>query len=461
MNNKVSPIVFIFFFISISVDIYCWDQGGAFPEFVVENGFAYITDSVSLYCLDIQNKSIKWSYKPLLHFALPDNYKDYNFAGITHFIKDNKRIFLGTKEGYLVCINANNGEMQWEYFLNNTIITKPQFKNQKLFLGTDGFKVISFDLIKQDTIWTYKINSKILNLIVEDKVYFSASDCLFYSVKIEDGKYVWMSHEFHSQPLTRPIFYKDNIYLGSVRGTVYNIKSQNGGTHWFTEGSQNFGEACYPVIIDNHIIYKHLKEALVSFDIKKLNGKFRFDGDNILPYSVIANDSMLYYIGDSKLYIANAVTGLYRNPIYLGLDDPSTPVLIGDTMFLKNKDEFYIFNINTEKLEKIFDIGILRNSQENIIKLNIENLKLVASQIIYPEIARNNNIEGVVTFRCLVDEQGKILVKFCEYNDNDYLMEATKEAIEKTTLNEIIVNNEQYKGWISISVPFILTNPKK
>ncbi len=453
-------LILIFILLS-AVHSLSYDQGGAYPDFESDKGFAYLHDESTLYCIDISNRSLKWEYKPKLHFNLPENSNEFNFSGISDFVMFGDKILIGTLEGYLICINSVDGNPEWEYFLNHRIITKPIYKDKKIYFGTDGFKVCAFDTEKKDTTWTYHINNAIENLIVEDKVYFCAGDKRMWALNIDNGNYVWMTLNFVALPKTRPVFYKDNIYLGTTYGTVYNVKSENGGVYWRSEGSENYGQPCYPVIIDNHIIYKHIKEALVSFDIKKLEGKFRFDGDNILPETVIARDSTLYYLGDSKLYIANAVTGMYRQPIDLSIFNPGTPILIGQTLFVRNETSLYKVNFNREETDLIFDFGKESEQESKIVKMNIDNLKLLVANVTYPKYAYDNDIQGMVKFRCLMDSKGNIITKFCEYNDSDYLMIAAKEAIERTKFKPLLVNDAPYSGWVTIPIPFRFVNKEK
>ncbi len=74
----------------------------------------------------------------------------------------------------------------------------------------------------------------------------------------------------------------------------------------------------------------------------------------------------------------------------------------------------------------------------------------------YPAIARDNNIEGQVVVRVLVDKTGHPVKFAVQHSDNKLLEKAAAEAVMNTTFTPAIQNQNPVQLWISIPVTFQL-----
>ena len=77
-------------------------------------------------------------------------------------------------------------------------------------------------------------------------------------------------------------------------------------------------------------------------------------------------------------------------------------------------------------------------------------------RIKYPEIARRNNIEGLVIVRALVDKYGKVVQTHIDKSDNQVLSDAAVDAVKSTPFTPAIQNGNSVPVWVQIPVNFRL-----
>jgi TonB family protein len=454
MNLIIRFITFIEILIAINCKLFA--LGGAYPEFFIKDGKAFLQNKSVIFCVNLSTKQLIWKYQPRLHILLPDSVQDFNFTGIDNFNISGNKLFLGTNEGWLLVMSQSDGSLISEYCLKNRILTLPIINYDKLYFGGVNNSLYCYDLNMKDTLWSYHTFGEITNslLLYNNYLCFGSKDKYFYAVDTSNGKYKWKK-EAYSSLKTCPVLYNGHIFIGSDDGTIYNVDPDNGGEYWHSMNGTNFGEDVFPVIVYDDVIYKHTTEGLVSANIKRLEGRFLFEGGNISPKTVLARDSALYYVGDSILYSANAVSGIRYQSVNLKDTNISVPIIEGSYYYYLAGNKLKRLNLDDSSIETIFDFNCLNNDEnEKVVTASQENLNETFKNISYPEEARTKNIEGKVIIRCLIDESGNKLCKYVEYSDNDLLAEEALSAVNKTNYSPQEINGIKVKIWLEISVIF-------
>lgn len=86
------------------------------------------------------------------------------------------------------------------------------------------------------------------------------------------------------------------------------------------------------------------------------------------------------------------------------------------------------------------------------------NIEEIQNNIIYPEQARKDGIEGKVVIRALIDSQGKPTNIKVIYSDNTILDSAAIQAILKTTFTPATIADKPTSAWVTIPIKFKLNN---
>jgi protein TonB len=77
-------------------------------------------------------------------------------------------------------------------------------------------------------------------------------------------------------------------------------------------------------------------------------------------------------------------------------------------------------------------------------------------RVIYPEMAKRNNIEGTVIVRVLVDKNGRAVKNMIDRSDNKLLEDAAIKAVMSTRFSPAIQNKTPVAVWVQIPVVFSL-----
>jgi outer membrane protein assembly factor BamB len=153
---------FLIYFGCFDGGLYCLDQTGNFvwkfhtngpntsgPEF--QDGIIYFGSSDGyFYSVEQDTKKLNWKYKThgRIGHSSPLVLKDDIF--ICDFLVDET-----TRSGDLLCLDKN-GNMQWAFKTNDTIVSTPVVHNGVIFFGSwDGF-LYAISLDKKELLWKFR-----------------------------------------------------------------------------------------------------------------------------------------------------------------------------------------------------------------------------------------------------------------------------------------------------------------
>ena len=84
------------------------------------------------------------------------------------------------------------------------------------------------------------------------------------------------------------------------------------------------------------------------------------------------------------------------------------------------------------------------------------DLDQLQKNVVYPEKARKNGIEGKVVVRALIGVNGKVLKANVVSTDSKLLNNAAKKAVKKTEFVPAKKNGKNIKAWVTIPIVFKL-----
>jgi TonB family protein len=87
-----------------------------------------------------------------------------------------------------------------------------------------------------------------------------------------------------------------------------------------------------------------------------------------------------------------------------------------------------------------------------------EPIDNIARFIVYPELAKRNNVEGKVVIAALVNEQGNVTKTVIEKSSNPMFDQATIDAIWKVKFKPAMRNGKPLKTWYTLPVQYRLND---
>ena len=179
------------------------------------------TSKGSLYCYNINSLEMIW--------------ENHSAQGI---IADepllvNDRIIYGSRDGYLYCVDAKSGVINWKLLINNSndnspFLCKPVFNEKSVFVVSPDNNIFSIDLLLGRAIWQ-KNNFDAYNSIgignSKEDIYIKSYKDNFFIVSAKNGKLV-KDIEIGFGIDTAPgniLEWNNNILFGSQNGKIYLI----------------------------------------------------------------------------------------------------------------------------------------------------------------------------------------------------------------------------------------------
>lgn len=220
----------------------------------INDALVAVTEKHEIISINEQTKGKSWVYKTYSEITSKPTY----YEG---------KLYFGTFEGRLICLNWFDGNEFWSYPLFGSLYSSPLILGNSLIVGSENGKLYSFDRISGRKLWEYKTTGSILS---------SPATC---------GKY---------------------IYFGSSSGTFYCL-TQNGYLRWKFETFATIVST--PVIIDNYVIFTTYEGSIYC-----LNKEGKLIWQKIVsPYitsSPVAYEGIIYQtFSDGKLYTFNLKNG--------------------------------------------------------------------------------------------------------------------------------------------------------
>lgn len=248
------------------------------------------------------------------------------------------RVFIGSEDGFLYCLNAQTGKLQWKFKTGGAIHSSPAIFNNIVCFGSfDGtYYALDFETgllrwkfstegekkmgdtaywgmkpagMYMEDPWDCFLSSPVVSESSNNQVvYFGSSDGNLYAVNTNNGSLRWKfkaNGSIHSSPLVN----NERIYFGSWDTYFYALDAQTGQLIWKFGTGTNTGMAGIQAsaTIDSGVVYFGARDAhLYALNAANGNLVWKYDAGNawIVGSAVIHHDVLLAGTSDSYLLLA-------------------------------------------------------------------------------------------------------------------------------------------------------------
>lgn len=147
----------------------------------------------------------------------------------------NDSLYIGSTDGFLYALNANDGKIKWKAKTNRSIYSSPAVEGGLIFVGSNDGYFYAFDT-NGNKRWNFKTGRPIRSspLIKDGLVYFGSDDGNLYAINADSGILKWkiLLNELNDEWLVRTsptIGYDDVIYVPT---NVHLYAIYNGSLKW-------------------------------------------------------------------------------------------------------------------------------------------------------------------------------------------------------------------------------------
>jgi outer membrane protein assembly factor BamB len=276
------------------------------------------------------NPGIKWKFKT-------NGYVNSSPA------MEDDRLYFGSGDGYLYCVNAANGTLIWKFQTGGPVHSSPAVVDGEVFFGSHDGNFYALDSKKGNLKWTFKTEGEKRysakgihgalpkdSLITDEwdfwlsspaiagnSIYFGSGDGIFYALNKTDGKPLW---KFKTDGVVHssPAIAFGNVYFGGWDTYLHALNAETGKEVWkFKTGEDTAifnqtGITSSPVI-DGNILYFGCRDSHI-YALDAVSGKPTWKRYNdrgwISVAPVISGDKILYGSGsDKKITALNKLNG--------------------------------------------------------------------------------------------------------------------------------------------------------
>ena len=333
----------------------------------------YIGSSDSnLYCLDANNGDLLWKFKT--------NGIINSSPAVAHDV-----VYFGSYDGNFYALNAKDGTAKWKF----TTAGEKRFSAR----GIHGYQPKD-SLFTDD--WDFYLSSPVID---SDHIFFGTGSGYFYCLDAFSGKEEW---KFKTDGIihSSPAIAFGNVYFGGWDTYMHALNAANGQEVWRfktgidTDIYNQTGITSSPMI-DDSIVYFGCRDSHM-YAVNAIRGSLIWkkynDGGWISVTPVVSGNKLLYASGSSRYFIAlNKVTGdsIYRMIMKAGVF--SSPAVCNDRIYYGDFNGFFTSrNIATGDIAWMMQLDASKNNQYHILgadsTFNIDSLN--AAQAKYKNKSR-------------------------------------------------------------------------
>ncbi len=200
--------------------------------FITQGRLYFSAGADGIYCLDALAGEEIWHF-PAVH------------ADISPLVKDGK-VFFGTGYGQykMYAVDAQTGEEIWSTPAPYSVWGNPSaYENLVFFgLGKGNFsesapipagKVVALNAETGDIVWEYEADDAVLTAIAvnDGNVIFGSRDGHVYSINASDGELHWKTY-LKGVVVSSPAVTQDSVYAATGNGVIYSLANNDGSILW-------------------------------------------------------------------------------------------------------------------------------------------------------------------------------------------------------------------------------------
>jgi len=248
----------------------------------------------ALYCVDASSFELLWKRPTEVPITS------------TPAIKDGKAYFATTED--IRAVDAETGEEIWKAPLKGTI-SSPALSFNRVYIGTDDGHLACLNASDGSLIWSAEVDSSVRSspLVAGDRVYLGSHRGVVYALNRSDGSEIWR-YETGAYLMSSPSFSDGVLYIGSDDGCLYAFGEE--GSKVIFEGEVLLGDGRFNAAAEDGSV-RAVDERTALGALMKASevGGFEitFDGSYVDDYGLLVRsiDGIGTGAGEFWIYLVN------------------------------------------------------------------------------------------------------------------------------------------------------------
>ncbi len=294
----------------------------------------------NIYCLNSSNGELLWNFTTVHEVNSSPAVSDGN-------------VYVGSYDGWVYCLDVVTGLPVWISFVGGFVLSSPVVVDGRLFIGSGSHDFFCFNASDGTLLWSFPTLSPVDSspAISSGVVHFATEDYHVYALNSSTGREIWRRHT--GSVVSSPSISNGYVYIGSKEGYVVGLNASTGAQIWKyqTENSVSSSPA---------IAYGHVYVGSEDNNVYCLNAS---DGGKIWQaptgYWVWSSPAIAdgnVYVGseDYSLYCFDAFTGEKKYSYETGNYVDSSPAIVNGVLYVGSHDHnVYAFSLCDSTVENL------------------------------------------------------------------------------------------------------------
>ena len=142
------------------------------------------------------------------------------------------RLYAGSRDGFLYCLDAENGTVEWEFDSGSEITSTPCVSGGRVFFGNGRGSVFALDQWGKEK-WSRGFGDAVTAALTAsgDRLYVGSRDHVLYCLQSETGRTLWSFDAGEGIDLS-PCVGDGHVYCLSMDYMIHALKEETGELDW-------------------------------------------------------------------------------------------------------------------------------------------------------------------------------------------------------------------------------------
>ena len=222
-----------------------------------------------------------------------------------------RRLYMGTANGYVYCLNAENGRTIWRHYVGAPVKGAVAYDRGKVFFGAyDGY-LYALSAARGQQIWRTPSardwegghgNFYSTPAVAYSRVYLGSTDGKVYAFDERTGQQAW-AYATGAYVYGSPAVYRGRVFIGSYDHNFYALNAATGSLVWtFPSPGRISGTAS---VVGGLVYFSSVNPSGAggrTYALSTRTGRKVWSWPNGAYASAVTDGSKLYLVGWGKIY---------------------------------------------------------------------------------------------------------------------------------------------------------------
>jgi outer membrane protein assembly factor BamB len=293
--------------------------------------------------------------------------QEFASAAVISGVGDDDRLFIGSQAGTFYALSATNGRVLWKAAVGS-VSARPLVYLGRIYVGTDDGFLVCLDTLDGSEKWRYATRGPIMEtpVIADGMLFFSNEADQVYALEIDTGAFRWQykgetPEEYTLRGHAGVAVDNGLLFTGFSNGALVALRTSSGSVAWMTSlkgDADRFVDVDATPVVAGDVLYVTSSAGGVHA-IDKVTGLVRWR-------TPMTNAGGLTVDGD-RLYVAAAEEGIHAldlggNIVWRqgtrGGGEPGDPLVMGGYLvYTLSEDGVYVADKRTGEVVQFFQPG--------------------------------------------------------------------------------------------------------